>query len=485
MRKSRFFSICLPGLLFVTCSLYAQPASYSPEIQERINQVENGLSGWVQTPDSSLTWTLAERMKLYNVQGISIAVINDYKIEWAKGYGWADSSEHRPVTVETLFQAASISKSLNGIGVLKLAQDKRVNLDSDINQYLKTWKFPYDSISKNKKVTLSNLLSHTAGLNVHGFPGYSNGSKLPTITEILDGRNPANTVAVRSQFEPGKKFQYSGGGVTVSQVIVGDVTNQPYPEFMWQNVLKPMGMLHSFYGQPTESQKSMVATAYRSDGKEVKGRYHIYPEQAAAGMWTNPTDLCRYIIETQLSYHGKSGKVLTPEMTKFRLTPYIDISSAMGVFIDKKGPATYFHHEGGNEGFACIYSGSLDEGKGVAVMLNNDNGLIMFEILNSVANAYHWKEFYKPVIKKVIPVPDSVLSSYTGKYVLNGEKITFSKVENDLKANYRNMWWKAYFTSDTDFFFPEYRADFRFKKDPEGKVTGFTVAGFVTAKKVE
>jgi CubicO group peptidase (beta-lactamase class C family) len=255
-------------------------------------------------------------------------------LEWAKGYGWADSAEKRPVTTETLFQAGSISKSLNSLGVLKLVQDRKLDLYTDINFYLKSWKFPYDSISKGKKITLINLLTHTAGLNVHGFPGYTVGDPIPTLPQVLDGLPPANTPAVRSVFEPGLRFQYSGGGTTISQMIVQDVTGQPYDEFMWKNVLQPLGMMNSSYSQPPSSSKQkQLASAYYADGKPVKGKYHIYPEQAAAGLWTNPTDLSKYIIETQLSMEERSSKVLKMEWARLRVTPYIDSTAALGVFI--------------------------------------------------------------------------------------------------------------------------------------------------------
>ena len=392
MRKLFSFSFFVLFLLIQDKSILAQSTNYTAQVEDRIKKVENGLVGQVQTQDT-IRWSLKERMAFYNVQGLSIAVINNYKIEWAKGYGWADTLEHRPVTIQTLFQAASISKSLNGIGVLKLVQDKKLDLSTDINEYLKSWKFPYDSISKNKKITVANLLSHTAGLNIHGFPGYKKDASLPLITEILKGKKPSNTEAIHSQFEPGLKFQYSGGGTLVSQLIIMDITNQPYDEYMLQNVLKPMGMTNSLYTQPpTEDKKQLLATAYHTNGKRVNGKYYIYPELAAAGLWTNPTDLCNYIIETQLSYQNKSCKVLACEMTKLRLTPYLDGSSALGVFIENRGTEKYFYHSGGNEGFCCKYYGSFD-GKGVVIMSNSDNRQIIEEIANSVACVYKWKDF--------------------------------------------------------------------------------------------
>jgi CubicO group peptidase (beta-lactamase class C family) len=247
-------------------------------------------------------WSLADRMKFYHANGVSIAVIKDYKIEWAKGYGWADSSEQRPVTTTTLFQAGSNSKSLNAVGILKLVQEGKLDLYSDINNYLKSWKFPYDSRSKGKKITIANLLSHTAGLTVHGFPGYEKGDTIPTLIQILNGQKPANTEAVRSMYDPSHKFEYSGGGTTISQLIVLDVTGQPYDVYMWDNVLKPMGMMYSSYTQPPSADRqNLLATGYYNDGKPVKGNYHIYPEQAAAGLWTLKFDsmvkfdLCLYV----------------------------------------------------------------------------------------------------------------------------------------------------------------------------------------------
>ena len=217
--------------------------------------VENNLSSWVQTGQND-TRTLAEGMKENNVNGISIAVISNYKIEWAKGYGFADIEEKRPVTEKTLFQAASISKSLNSVGIMKLVQDKRLDLNTDINKYLTSWKFPYDEKSNNKQITLTHLLSHTGGLTIHGFPGYAKGEVLPSLPQILDGIKPANTEAVRSSGEPGTNVTYSGGGTTISQMIVMDVTKQPYEIFMQENVLDPLGMTSSSFNQPPANDNS-------------------------------------------------------------------------------------------------------------------------------------------------------------------------------------------------------------------------------------
>ncbi|MBC7865841.1 MAG: serine hydrolase [Bacteroidia bacterium] len=446
--------------------------TYSNEVEEQIKQVENNLAGRVKIDGK--THSIAERMAFFNVKGLSIAVINNYKVVWAKGYGWADEKEKRLVTPQTLFEPGSISKSLNAVGILKLVQDKKLDLNVDINTYLKSWKFPYDSLSKNKKITLANLLSHTAGLNVHGFPGYDRKAKIPTVPKVLDGKQPANTPAVRSEFEPGLKFQYSGGGTTISQLIITDVTGQPYDKFMYENVLKPMGMTSSFYSQPPHSDKlKLVATGYYRDGNEVGNKFHVYPEQGAAGLWMTPTDLCNYIIETQLAYEGKSSKVLTPEMTKLRLTPYIDKSAALGVFILEKGTEKYFVHDAGNEGFCGVYFGSLEGGNGVAVFLNTDNGSILQELVNSVATVYNWKDFYKPVIKKEIEVPEPVLAKYAGTYVFDGLIIAILKKADGYYYLTDGIYSKMHFTTEKDFFNEEFSSEKTFLADGSGNVSGF------------
>ena len=473
-----FASFFLPLFFCIQISnLSAQNnTTYSKEIQAKIKKFENNLGLWVQIENQH--FTLADRMKSSHVNGVSIALIKDYKIEWAKGYGWADSAEQRPITINTLFQAGSISKSLNGVGILKLVQEGKLNLDSDINIYLKSWKFPYDSLSKGKKITIANLLSHTAGLTVHGFDGYEKGDTIPALIQILNGEKPANNKAIRSMHEPSLRSEYSGGGTTISQLILQDVTGQPYDTYMWNNVLNPMGMSNSSYTQPPPADKeNLLATGYYNDGTAVKGKYHIYPEQAAAGLWTNPTDLAKYIIETQLSLQGKGNKVLSPETTRLRLTPYIDSSAALGVFIIKKGNEKYFNHDGSDEGFVAAYYGSMENGNGAVVMANTDNWSLLSEVINSLASVYNWKDFYTPKIKKVVTVNNEILKSYTGNYKLHRDtlNVTLEKEGLMIRLNSKTKY-KIYFTSDVDFFILEIAgSEVKFTKDKNNKINGFEI----------
>jgi CubicO group peptidase (beta-lactamase class C family) len=445
--------------------------NYSKEIEVQIERVENGLAGRIKMQGKD-DYKIAERMAELKIKGLSIAVVQNYKIIWAKGYGWADENEKRLVTTETLFEPGSISKSFNALGILKLVQDKKLDLNTDINVYLKSWKFPYDSVSKNKKITLANLLSHSAGLTVSGFLGYNCKDEMPSLVNILDGKKPANTPPVRSTFEPGLKFQYSGGGIVISQLILTDITHLPYDQFMEKQVLKPLGMNNSFFSQPpTFNKLNLIATGYDGDGNMIDNKFHVYPEQAAAGLWTTPTDVCKYIIETQLAYQGKSGKVLNQEMTKLRLTPYLDKSAALGVFIEDHEGAKYFQHSAGNIGFKGIYYGSLADGNGVAVFVNSDNGAILWEIVNSVANVYHWKNFYNSIT--AVTIADTILERYTGLYVWDNTFAEIVKKENGYYFYCNRRFDKIYFSNETDFYTEESPVKRHFITEPSGKLTGY------------
>lgn len=470
-------AILILAMLFFSSAIFSQ-ITYSPETLAKIKEVENNITGNLIVNDARPN-TILERMAKYKVKGLSIAVIQDHKIAWAKGYGWADEAEQRPVTPETLFEPGSISKTLNALGILKLVQEQKLDLYADINTYLKSWKFPYDSLSKGKKITLANLLSHTGGLSTHGFPGHNINGDVPTVIDVLDGKSPAVTPAVRSLFEPDLKFQYSGGGTTISQMILTDLTQQDYATWMYENVLKPIGMANSTYAQPpAKNKRQLCATAYLSDGSPVLGKFHVYPEQAAAGLWMTPRDLCQYIIDIQLAYQGKPSKVLSPEMVKLHLTPYHNESAAMGTFIEDHDGTKYFQHGAGNDGFRGQFYGSLEGGYGVAIFVNSDNADIMYEVINSVAKAYNWKNFYREPQKrkteKSIEVSDQVIKTYEGIYAYDDTWAAIGKRDNAYHFYANRMPVKMHFTSPTRFYNEEFSAVKEMLKDDKGNILGYT-----------
>jgi CubicO group peptidase (beta-lactamase class C family) len=358
----------------------------------RIQRVENGippipLSG----TEPPLQLNVEKLMQLYKCPGLSVAVIDDFKIAWAKGYGVTEAGGNQPVTVHTLFQAGSISKPVAATGTLSLVEQGKLSLDENVNQKLKSWQVPDNELTKDQKVTLRRILSHSGGLTVHGFPGYEVGSPIPALVQIFNGAPPANTAPIRVDLVPGTKFRYSGGGVTIEQQLVIDVTGKPFPSFMRETVLEKIGMADSTYEQPLPpARAAMAATATHADGMPVPGKWHIYPEMAAAGLWTTATDLAKFGIEIALSKQGKANHVLSEATTREMLKPQIE-QVGLGFFLGEYKNSEEFGHNGADEGFQSVLIMFADSGKGVAIMANSDNGItVANHLIESVAREYAW-----------------------------------------------------------------------------------------------
>jgi CubicO group peptidase (beta-lactamase class C family) len=334
--------------------------------------------------DPLSTFDFAARMAHYKVPGVSVAVIDGSKLVWAKGFGVTEQSGSA-VQTDTLFQAASISKPVAAMGMLKLVEQGKLSLDEPVNDKLKSWKIPDNEFTKEKPVTLRMIVSHGAGLTVHGFPGYEMGAPLPTVPQILDGVKPANTAAVRVDKLPGKDFRYSGGGITVEQLVMTDVTGKPFADLMHTLVLGPLGMQHSTYEQPLPATRAVhAATGHRQDGTAVKGKYHVYPEQAAAGLWTTPSDLATFLIELQ----KKTGRVISAKMIDEMLTRQ---TGDVGLGPMMRG-GNEFGHGGSNFGFQCLATGTR-EGKGIVIMTNGDQGgRLAQEIVKAIAAEQNWPQ---------------------------------------------------------------------------------------------
>jgi CubicO group peptidase (beta-lactamase class C family) len=344
--------------------------------------------------------TIPELMAQHGVPGMSIAVIRDYKIHWAHSWGVADVETKATATNETLYQAASISKPVAAMASLKAIQDGKFGLHQDINTILKSWKLPANPFGGGAPVTPYLLMSHTSGTgDGFGFPGYWPGTPLPTIPQILDGDKPSNGGAVRLVRPALAASQYSGGGVTIQQLALQDVVGKPFHQIMREWVLEPIGMKHSTFEQPLpRAWESRAARAHDDDGTRMGAPWHVYPEEAAAGLWTTPSDLGRFVIEVQLALAGKSTKVLDQTTVKTMVTPVGVGDFAVGFSVAHRGEGWYFEHSGGNWGFQCKAVGHFAKGYGVVIMTNaHRSGPLIREVLDRVAKAYEWDVSDKPV----------------------------------------------------------------------------------------
>ncbi|MEO8026726.1 MAG: serine hydrolase domain-containing protein [Bryobacteraceae bacterium] len=328
----------------------------------------------------------------YAVPGVSVAVFRDFELLWAKGYGVANLDTKQPVDSFSLFQAASISKPVAAVAAVRLAQDGRLDLTRNINEYLTTWKLPENDLTRATPVTLSHLMSHTAGLTIHGFPGYEASAPIPTVPHVLDGQKPANTEAVRVTVAPGTKFEYSGGGYTILQQLLIDVTHQTFPDLMRARVLDHAGMRFSTYQQPVPANLVRYATSGHEKGKVIQGERHVYPEMAAAGLWTTPSDLARFAMSIQRARLGMRDAILSKQMAQLMTTPFIPGSFGLGFEMlrpqDKE--KKYFGHTGGNAGYRCMLLATLEGGNGVVVMINGDDFKAVSEITGKIVAEYGW-----------------------------------------------------------------------------------------------
>jgi CubicO group peptidase (beta-lactamase class C family) len=411
----------------------AAPAPSPVPTADRIARVENGLVVGARVHGRPPA-TLADRMRAHHVHGVSVAVIDHFAVAWAKGYGEADAETHAAVTETTLFQAGSISKPVAAVAALALVERGKLALDAPIASVLTSWKLPENALTRATPVTLKHLLSHTGGLTVHGFPGYAAGEPVPTLQQILDGAPPANTDPVRVDLPPGTTFRYSGGGITIMQAALADVTHEPFPRLLAETVLGPLGMQHSTYEQPLPPDRVPDAAAgYDDFGEPVPGKRHVYPEMAAAGLWTTPGDLARFAIELGLGYAGKSARVLSTDMTRRMLTPVAPIGDnqaiGLAVFLDDHSGTPYFGHNGADEGFQAVMTMDRDGGRGAVVMVNSDDGTpLAREILRAIAIEYGWPHYVGDPVD-VVALDTSALAPLEGAYLLNADRIVRLRAE--------------------------------------------------------
>lgn len=373
-----------------------------------------------QAPRDSLDAFVLEQIARRQVAGLSLAIIDGGRIVVAKGYGVRDLATRAPVTATTLFQAGSISKPVSALGALHLVEAGRLSLDGDVNAKLTSWKVPESPFTEIEKVTLRRLLSHSAGVTVHGFPGYDVTDPYPTLVQVLDGAPPANNRAIRVDTTPGAIWRYSGGGFTIMQQMMIDVTGTPFPRFMQKTVLGPIGMTESGFDQPqSPARAARTASGYYDEHNPVRGRWHLYPEMAAAGLWTTASDLARFAIEIQQTLAGKGHGVISPAMARQYVTEQKG-GSGLGIAVEDSGSTLRFGHGGRDEGFdAFLYADAA--GHGIAIMINaNDNSRLMGRIMNQVAQWYHWPQatwkYTPPAVVTGVPVDSTLLFGYAGYY---------------------------------------------------------------------
>ena len=422
--------MCCQGEQIQQQSQTNEAASYTQDILNRIEEVESKLCSPVMIRGVVQVFhSLTEQMEWYKVPGVSIAVINNGKIEWAKGYGIREAGTDLPVDVNTLFQAASISKSVSALGALHWVQKGALNLDTNINNFLVSWKIPDNKFTRSQPVTVRYLLCHGAGVNGHSLGTYSSGEEVPTFLQILDGLPPSKADPVRVVSKPQTEFRYSGGGYLIVLQAMIDVIGQPFPDIMNEAVLSPVGMERSGYFQPLEYESAEnVAVGHDEMGSVFEGYWQTVPNLAGGGLWSTPSELCLFAIEVQKALQGESS-IISQELAEEMLTVHID-SYGLGLALQGEGENFALSHGGDIRGYHNFLFAYTRRGQGVAVMTNAQNGSYLYqEILRSVAIVYDWPDL-KPSVINPVQLPVETLNSYTGRYIFNNVLPTEVTIEN-------------------------------------------------------
>ena len=474
--KSKFLILLLACFLF-TCS---QNTSTELQLDERISRIENGLMPRLQVKGQEVaTFNIEERLEELGIPGLSMAFVTNGKIEWARSYGMADIGENRPMTTETLLLAGSISKPVAALRAHQLVEEGKFDLDQDINNYLTSWKLPDNEFTQKEKVTIRRILNHTAGLTVWGFPGYDKGDDIPSVPDVLDGKG--NTGEVRVYKEPGESWMYSGGGYTIMQLAITDTEKTSFPQTMREHVLDPLDMSQSTFENPLpEKWHSKAATGYRGNGDEVEGKWPIYPEMAAAGLWTTPSQLIQYAIEIQKIYQTKKDGILKSSTVDEMLVAGMN-GHGLGPGIDENS----FGHGGADEGFRAQLKAWKNQPHALVIMVNSDNGQIIQEVALAVAKEYNLTDI-NPDVREVIKLPSEDLEKYTGEYQVGDLGVAKCKVEDEhliLEAPFINPTVHILAESETVFFDRLDGTRITFKV-VDGKVPGFRVQG-IDATRIE
>ena len=414
MRKHLWSSlIAALSVQAAICQIDGSAARHEKTVEENLHY----LAVIKGRPDPGMS--LPDQMSRLHVPGVSVAVIHDKRIDWSKGYG-VTRLGGPPVSTATLFGAASMSKPVTAMAVLRLVQEGKIDLDADVNAYLKSWKIPANEFTKNHPVTIRELLSHTSGIGTHNGALYDPDKSVPSMLEILDGKPPATTPPVRVEWEPGKKYAYANGGYLILELLISEITGKPFAEAMGELVLTPIGMNQSTYEAPLSHAKAAAAAAaYDENGTSgIAAAHFVEPNAAAGGLWTTATDYAKFVIELEKEYVGESHRVLDQKIARMMVTagigPSESIRWGLGVRVGGTPPDIYFEH-GGSALFQCDMVG-YPSGDGVVVLTNGGGGgSLSDEIVRSVAQSYGWPDF-QPVEHTVVHVDPSKFDGYIGTY---------------------------------------------------------------------
>jgi len=396
--------VCLPllallGLLPLAC--HRPHAGFDPDTAtertahesevKRLQRVEN-LAPLALPGEDPIQAHLVHWLEALRIPGLSVAVVDQGRLAWAKTYGLKEAGSPGKVTLDTRFQAGALSQPVTALAALSLVEAETLTLDGNVNASLTGWQVPDNDLTRDQKVTLRRLLSHSAGTTVHGLPGYAPGAPLPTLVQLLKGEHPANAPAVAVDQVPGTGARASDGGFAIVQQLMTDTTGKTFPLLMAETVIRPLGLFNcSFFQPPTAEGAARAASGHTADGKVLPGRWQVHPAMAAAGLWTNAMDLADLAMEVaRAKGDGSKGvisRTLATEMLKGQAGPF-------GLGWRLEAGTDGFGLTGRTTGFSAYFQGFAGQGQGVVILANSGHtGPLFDHLAASVAREYAWTGF--------------------------------------------------------------------------------------------
>jgi len=391
---------------------------------------------------------LATQMEALHVPAVSMAAIRNGQIDWARADG-VTSLGGAAATARTLFGAASMSKPVTAVGVLKLVEEGKIDLDMDVKQYLKRWKIPDNAFTGENKVTVRELLNHTSGIGTHNGAIYDPAEPVPTIVQMLNGEKPAKTPPVVLEAAPGTKWAYANGGYLVLELLVEDVTGNSFADYMKHAVLDPLGMKDSTFEAPLPAGwASHAATGYWEDGKSgIPPEKFVEPNLAAGGLWTTPTDMAKFLIEMQREYAGTSQRVLHQRTVQMMAKPGLG-GWGLGFRVEGSAENSLLTHEGSGvfQDDMLIYL----HGNGLVVMTSGgDGGQLKDELIRSAGTVYGFPDF-QPLERTGVEVAPGILARYPGTYGFVKVAMTGGRLTAEIPEGTRPQ--RLFAESPTHFF---------------------------------
>jgi len=362
-------------------------------------------------------WTVAERLAHYGVPGVSVAVVEGGELAWAGGFGVREKGSTAPVDENTMFMGASTSKPVAAFLMLQHVERGLIDLDVDINRYLKRWKVPENEYTSRFPVTLRACLSHRAGLTVNGWGVVLRGRPVATAIDVLEGRPISGERAVVVDKTPGGSERYSGGGFLLAEMLLEDVTGRSFDSLADELIFQPLGMHHTTYKNPLQERfHGNVASGHNAAGDPMPGGWAVSPDCAAGGIITTAGDYARFMIATRNAFLGRKGALLRRDLAQQMLTRQGSGLFGLGWRSLGDGASRHMNHGGSNDGYQSETNLYLDSGDGAAVFTNAVPGILLFcEIQNGVADLQSWPDFM-PAPKNARPVPAAEHWRYVGEY---------------------------------------------------------------------